>query len=216
MKKVKISLISLLLCSMLTGCGTMGTMGQSGTATSTQPTTQAGAGTTKGSSVLGNIISSVLNGIGTNQNALVGTWTYSKPCVQFESDNLLTKAGGAVMAEKVEKQLVSYYQKVGIKPGSCQFVFNKDKTMQYTIGSKTYKGTYEFHADNKTITITTQSGTNVSAYVTIVQNGLGLTFDVTKLLTFIQNSGAVSSQLGTISAIAQNYTGMKLGFEFVR
>lgn len=224
MKKSRQSLLILSICGLLSSCG-MGTMGQAGTA----PAQQQGqpgmgeilgailsGGSDEGSSVLGNIISTVTNGMGTTQNALVGSWTYSKPCVQFESDNLLSKAGGVVIAEKVENQLVTYYQKVGIKPGSCKFVFSKDNKLQYTIGSKTYTGTYAFNATNKTVTITTQSGNNVSAYVSIVQNGLGLTFDVSKLLTFIQSSAGASTQLGTISTIAQNYKGMKLGFEFVR
>lgn len=225
MRKVFLSIAAIIGCGLLTSCG----MGTTGTTTNTpQQTNQPTGGEILGAvankvlgnagqgSVLGEIISTFGGGILTSQSSLIGTWNYSQPCVQFESESLLAKAGGSIISQKVEAKLNEYYQKVGIKQGACKFVFAKDNTLQYTIGSKTLKGKYSFDSTKKIVTITTQSGANVSAYVSITGNNMGLTFDASKLLTLLNSAASATSQLSGLSSVASNYTGMKLGFEFTR
>lgn len=218
MKKISLSAMAFALCMSLTSCGSgssiLGDLANTpitSTGTAGSETTTSNAAANLGG-ILGDIISSVTGGALTNQNSLQGTWVYAKPCVQFESGDLLSQAGGSVMAEKIENTLTTYYEKAGIKAGSTTFVFNKDNSLQYTLGSKTYNGTYSFDATKKTVTVTTATGQNLTAYVSIVNKQMGLTFDVSNLLKLIQNSK--SSQLSNISTIAKNYKGMKLGFEF--
>lgn len=216
-------------CCMFTSCG-IGTTGgglvtpsQSGGAlpSGSQPQSTLGSdilgaviNQVGGSnSILSDIISTFGGGITTNQNTIVGTWTYTKPCVQFESESLLAKAGGSVAATKVEDKLTSIYQSAGIKKGSCTFVFNKDNTVKYSFGSKTYNGTYTFDASRKTISITGQSGVQATAYVSVAGNNMGLTFDASKLLTFIGSSSLLNSGL---AGLIGNYSGMKVGFELSR
>ena len=219
MKKVTYSIAVALCCGLLTSCG----FGTTGTAATDNSQQTVGAGdilgailtnSTGGSTAAstGNVLGDIISVFA--KNFLVGTWNYQKPCVQFESENLLAKAGGSIVSNKVEATLESYYQKVGIKPGACKFVFNKDNSLQYTIGSKTYKGSYSFDSNKKTLTITTALGNQVTAYVSIAGTTMGLTFDASKLLTLVNSASAVSSSLSSISAIASNYSGMKLGFEF--
>lgn len=225
MKKIILSVATIVCCGMLTSCG----MGMNGAADNSGNAGngsilgailtggQAGnAGAANTGSVLGNIISIFAGDVLTNQNTLVGTWSYTQPCVQFESESLLAKAGGAVIAEKAEATLATYYQKIGITPGSCKFTFNSNKTLQYTIGSRTAQGTYEFDSKKKTVTITTQLGQKITAYVSITGRSMGLTFDASKLLTLVSSASAASSSLSSIGAIAGNYSGMKLGFEFIK
>ena len=91
---------------------------------------------TKGSNVgnvLGNIISSVTGSATTTQANLVGTWSYNEPAVQFESKNLLTKAGGAAAATKVENKLASFYNMMGIRTGRVSFTFDKDGGVVYNL-----------------------------------------------------------------------------------
>ena len=230
MKKIILSIATVFATSMLTSCGGLGTLG---TGTDTASTTTSAASgsnasllgsilsgatgtsaTSTGTSLLGNIISTFASGITTNQSSLVGTWTYNKPCVQFESSNLLAQAGGSVMASSVESKLETYYQKVGIKQGACKFVFASDGTLTYTIGSTARTGSYTFDSTNKTVTIKTQAGQSIKAYVSISGSSMGLTFDASKLLTLISSASSVSSSLSSISSIASSFTGMKLGFEF--
>ena len=62
-------------------------------------------------------ISKVVNAItGTPETIdMTGTWTYSGSAVEFESDNLLMKAGGAAAATMAENKLNEQLSKVGIK-----------------------------------------------------------------------------------------------------
>lgn len=227
MKKSILSTATIIGCAMLTSCG-LGTAGiaynpqansVSKPTASTQTTGADMLGTVlnqaaSGSSILSNIISTFAPGITTNKNTIVGTWNYSKPCVQFESESFLAQAGGSVAATKTEEKLASIYQFAGIKPGACTFVFGTDDTVQYTIGGNTHTGKYSFDTANKTVTITTQAGLQVTSFVSIAGNNMGLTFDVSKLLAL---AGSASTMLnGTLATVIGNYKGMKLGFEFTK
>ena len=167
--------------------------------------------------VLGNILASVTGSVTTTQANLVGSWTYTEPSVQFESDNLLTQAGGSAAAAKVENQLVSIYKRVGITPGKLSFTFTKDGKVSYTVGSKTQTGTYVFDAKQKVITITTAGGRSINSYITISGANMSLCFDSSKVLSLFSAAGSLSnasSTLGSIGTIAQSYSGMKTGFKF--
>lgn len=165
--------------------------------------------------VLGNIIASVTGNATTTQASLVGTWTYMAPAVQFTSENLLTQAGGAAAAAKVEQKLVTYYKMVGITEGRVQFTFDNANNVTYSLGSHTYKGTYTFDASEKTVTITsTTTGLSVKAYVTVSGNQMSLCFDSTKVLSLFSS---VSKSFGsTVGSLAGNYSGMKTGFKFTK
>ena len=59
---------------------------------------------------------------------MTGTWSYTGSAIEFESDNLLQKAGGAVAATAAEKKLDEQLAKVGIKAGQMSFTFNATST----------------------------------------------------------------------------------------
>lgn len=84
-------------------------------------------------------ISKVVNAItGTPETIdMTGTWTYSGSAVEFESDNLLMKAGGAAAATMAENKLNEQLSKVGIKEGQMSFTFNADSTFTSTIKKET-------------------------------------------------------------------------------
>ena len=76
---------------------------------------------------------------------MTGTWTYSGSAVEFESDNLLMKAGGAAAATMAENKLNEQLSKVGIKEGQMSFTFNADSTFTSTVGKKKLNGTYSYN-----------------------------------------------------------------------
>ena len=167
------------------------------------------------------IIGSILGSFGntTNESTILGTWTYQEPAVQFSSDNLLAKAGGSIASAKVVEKLSPYYEKLGIKAGEMTVTINEDKTCSYTIGSKTYSGTYTFDESANTMTIKMSLLSLPTAYVSVSGSQLALTFDSTKILSLIQTAGAITgnnSNLSQISEIAQAYDGMKTGFLFTK
>ncbi len=56
---------------------------------------------------------------GKSTASMEGTWTYAGSAIEFESDNLLQKAGGAVAANAAENKLNEQLARVGIKEDKC-------------------------------------------------------------------------------------------------
>lgn len=165
-----------------------------------------------GTSVLGSLLDGLLGGRLTQRN-LIGTWTYQAPKVAFESENMLAKAGGALVANKIENKLNTYFSKVGIKQGVTTFVFKEDGTYQILTKGKTINtGTYTLNANAKTINMTGMLGlANINCSIGSSGNYVYLMFGADKLLNGA-SSVAAAIGTGTLSSILGNYDGMKLGF----
>lgn len=146
----------------------------------------------------------------------MGTWVYSKPAVQFESDNLLAKAGGSVASNSVVNKLEPYYKKVGITAGKFSVTLNSDQTCSYTLADKTYSGTYTYDSSKNTVSIKSSVLTFPTAYVSVSGSQMALTFESSKLLTFAQKVGSASANttVSQISQLSSLYDGMKTGFLF--
>lgn len=172
-----------------------------------------------GNSLLGNLLASITGNVTTTQANLIGTWTYTEPCVQFESENFLTQAGGSTAATNLEAKLATIYQKAGIQTGTMTFTFTNNGQVTYQIGKKQMSGTYVFDNATKTVTITgTNNQYSVKAYVTVSGNNMSLCFDTSKVLslftTFGNQYASTGSTWGNIANLAQNFSGMKTGFKF--
>lgn len=173
------------------------------------------------SSNAGSIINGILNnviGSGTFKQAdLCHTWKYSKPGCAFTSENLLAKAGGEIAASKVENKLEGYYKKFGFSSSNTYFTFNTDGTFSAKIDGKSWNGTYTF--DEKTHAIQLKGLLlSASGYATKTTNGISLLFDQKKLLNLIKALSAFkgSSTLSAVGSIANNYDGMRVGFEMTK
>lgn len=203
----------------------------SNTATSTSATSNAGSAvagilgavlggnsnssSSAGSSIINGILNNVI-GLGTfsKQDLCAHTWKYSKPGCAFTSENLLAKAGGELAANKVEEKLGEYYSKFGFSGSNTYFTFKTDGTFAAKIDGKSWQGNYTF--DEKTHAIQMKGLLlSMSGYATKTTNGISLLFDQTKLLNLIKTMGALkgSSTLSAIGTIANNYDGMRVGFE---
>lgn len=174
-----------------------------------------------GSSSAGSIINGILNnviGSGTFKQAdLCHTWKYSKPGCAFTSENLLAKAGGEIAANKIENQLEEYYKKFGFSSSNTYFTFNTDGTFSAKIDGKAWNGNYTF--DEKTHAIQMKGLLlSASGYATKTTNGISLLFDQKKLLNLIKALSAFksSSTLSAVGNIANNYDGMRIGFEMTK
>lgn len=173
------------------------------------------------SSNAGSIINGILNnviGSGTFKQAdLCHTWKYSKPGCAFTSENLLAKAGGEIAASKVENKLEGYYKKFGFSSSNTYFTFNTDGTFSAKIDGKAWNGTYTF--DEKTHAIQLKGLLlSASGYATKTTNGISLLFDQKKLLNLIKALSVFkgSSTLSAVGSIANNYDGMRVGFEMTK
>lgn len=168
-----------------------------------------------GSSIINGILNNVIgSGTFSKQDLCAHTWKYSKPGCAFTSENLLAKAGGEIAANKVEEKLSEYYSKFGFSGSNTYFTFNTDGTFTSKIDGKSWQGNYTF--DEKTHAIQMKGLLlSMSGYATKTTNGISLLFDQTKLLNLIKTMGALkgSSTLSAIGTIANNYDGMRVGFE---
>lgn len=181
-----------------------------------------GGNSNSSSSAGSNIINGILNnviGSGTfsKQDLCAHTWKYSKPGCAFTSENLLAKAGGEIAANKVEEKLGEYYSKFGFSGSNTYFTFKTDGTFAAKIDGKSWQGNYTF--DEKTHAIQMKGLLlSMSGYATKTTNGISLLFDQTKLLNLIKTMGALkgSSTLSAIGTIANNYDGMRVGFEMAK
>ena len=168
-----------------------------------------------GSSIINGILNNVIgSGTFSKQDLCAHTWKYSKPGCAFTSENLLAKAGGEIAANKVEEKLGEYYSKFGFSGSNTYFTFNTDGTFTSKIDGKSWQGNYTF--DEKTHAIQMKGLIlSMSGYATKTTNGISLLFDQKKLLNLIKTMGALkgSSTLSAIGTIANNYDGMRVGFE---
>ena len=171
-----------------------------------------------GSSIINGILNNVIgSGTFSKQDLCAHTWKYSKPGCAFTSENLLAKAGGEIAANKVEEKLGEYYSKFGFSGSNTYFTFKTDGTFAAKIDGKSWQGNYTF--DEKTHAIQMKGLLlSMSGYATKTTNGISLLFDQTKLLNLIKTMGALkgSSTLSAIGTIANDYDGMRVGFEMTK
>lgn len=166
-------------------------------------------------SVLSGVVKNVVGDKTTTASSIIGTWTYAGPECQFESDNLLAKAGGEVAAKEVEEKIQKVYEKVGMD--GCQYTFGEDGSYSCTVKGKTSSGTYTFDSDAKTVTMKSKLGIKTVAYVTVTGDDMSLVFNADKLMSVLKTitsaASSVNSTASTLSSIAGSYDGLRLGFE---
>ena len=171
-----------------------------------------------GSSIINGILNNVIgSGTFSKQDLCAHTWKYSKPGCAFTSENLLAKAGGEIAANKVEEKLGEYYSKFGFSGSNTYFTFKTDGTFAAKIDGKSWQGNYTF--DEKTHAIQMKGLLlSMSGYATKTANGISLLFDQKKLLNLIKTIGSLkgSSTLSALGTIANNYDGMRVGFEMTK
>ena len=175
----------------------------------------ANAGAQDLKSILSGVAKAVVGNKATTASSIIGTWTYSGPECQFESENLLAKAGGEVAAKEVEEKMTAVYNKVGMD--NIRYTFNEDGTYSYQMKKRTVTGTYVFDDAAKTITMTGKLGLKTVAYVTVTGNDMSMVFKADKLMSILKTiTGAASkvySTAATINSVAGAYDGLMLGFE---
>ena len=175
----------------------------------------ANAGAQDLKSILSGVAKAVVGNKATTASSIIGTWTYSGPECQFESENLLAKAGGEMAAKEVEEKMIAVYNKVGMN--NIRYTFNEDGTYSYQMKKRTVTGSYVFDDSAKTITMTGKLGLKTVAYVTLTGNDMSMVFKADKLMSILKTiTGAaskVNSTAATINSVAEAYDGLMLGFE---
>ena len=134
---------------------------------------------------------------------MTGTWSYTGSAIEFESDNLLQKAGGAVAATAAEKKLDEQLAKVGIKAGQMSFTFNADSTFSAKVGQKSMKGSYSYDASTQKVNLKFAKLIGMNAKVNATSTTMDLLFESDKLLKLITFLSSKSSN-STLKSIGSD------------
>jgi len=174
---------------------------------------------TKDNKTLSTVADVLIGTTAVKSTDIVGTWTYSQPAVAFESEDALTKVGGAAMSSKLESQLGKQLTKVGISQGKLKMTFNKDGSFSAELNKKTVNGKYTISGSTITLTKNDSSKTKVQGNIKLGTT-LQITFKADKLLTFAQQFGSIagksSSTLKTATTLLNKYKGLQLGMRFTK
>lgn len=167
------------------------------------------------SDMLSNIGKTIIGDKATTASTIKGTWKYAGPACEFESANLLAKAGGSAVSTKVETKVAPIMKTFGM----TGLVYTFDGNGNYTSKIKTHvtNGTYTFDSTKKTITFKPTIGKSYTAYVTVTGSSMSLVFSADKLMTTLQSISKASAGLGTatstINSLLKSYNGMRIGFK---
>ena len=176
-----------------------------------------------GNSTVGDVAADLLgNLLGTtavSDKSLVGTWTYTEPCVAFESENILTSVGTSVVSSKVEKSMQNGLTKVGFTSGKVVMTLKEDKTGTVTYNGKSAQINWAVDGANLKLSfpLIEQS---VAMNAKITGGELQLAMKADKLLTLLNaitsKASTVDSTLGTLNTLTKNVKGMYMGLKFTK
>lgn len=165
--------------------------------------------------ILSGVISNVVGDKATTESSFKGTWKYNAPACEFESDNLLAKAGGTAAADKIEKRVAPLLKSVGVN--GIVYTFDGDGNYTSKIKKRVTEGTYKFDSKAKTITFTPTIGMAYTAHVAVQGSTMTLMFEADKLMTTLKTISNATSKLSTtaalINTLMNSYSGMRVGFE---
>ncbi len=168
---------------------------------------------------LESIKSKVTNTLGVSSVPMIGKWNYVKPACVFESENLLKKAGGNVVATQVENKFKEYFNTVGIKAGKSYFNFKDDNTYSASLGFTKLSGKYTIDSNNNNICLTYGMGIGkLNGKIVKSRNNMKILFDADgflKLMKFL-STFTKDNSIEILAAMNDLYDGMLLGFDLVK
>ena len=176
---------------------------------------QAGEALENGS--VTNIIEGVLSTSNLEVKDLAGVWTSTGSAVAFQSEDLLSQAGGVAMASTLESKINPYFTKYGIV-GSV-ITIQTDGSFSMSLKKTTLKGKIVKGENNKFILSFEAFGKNnlgnVNLYIQKTSTSMDLMFDASKLKTILSSIASLSKKgLGnSLNTFLNSYNGICIGFK---
>jgi len=149
---------------------------------------------------------------------ITGIWVYEGVDVAFQSDNLLRKAGGTLMAGRIENSVDEQLKKLGFTEGATTFTFEQDGTFTHTTAGRTLRGSYEFDKTEETITLKYLNHIPLKTTLSGSGSHLSLLFEAGSFLSMAAFVGS-NSGIGagdTLSSLLKSYDGMMIGLKLRR
>ena len=163
------------------------------------------------------IIEGVLSTSNLEVKDLAGVWTSTGSAVAFQSEDLLSQAGGVAMASTLESKINPYFTKYGIV-GSV-ITIQTDGSFSMTLKKTTLKGKIVKGENNKFILSFEAFGKNnlgnVNLYIQKTSTSMDLMFDAPKLKTILSSIASLSKKgLGnSLNTFLNSYNGICIGFK---
>lgn len=149
---------------------------------------------------------------------ITGTWVYEGVDVEFQTKDLLKKAGGSIAASRMEKSINEQLNKLGFKPGLTVLKFEEDGTFTNTTSGKTLRGTYTMDKKAETITMNYLGHIPMTATLSGTTTKLSLLFPADGFLSIFTFLGSKSGipVLGSISSMLSSFDGMMVGMKLLK
>ena len=226
MKKIIATLSALVLIASVANAqnglgGLLGKIFGGGNQTETTAQDNGSTAASTAETLLGGLLGTVISQV--VPVSLPGTWTYCGIASAIETENTLTTLAASAYKEKLETKLDGYLQRIGIVPGVATITFNADNTFSIASQTKTIaSGTYTYDTKTKEIVMKlgkVYSYMTMEGTVTASTNGAQVLFDANKFLAFakkavkVVGTGKDNSTLNTVATLADQVTGLKLGFD---
>lgn len=168
-------------------------------------------------STLGSILGSILASDKVELSQLVGTWNYAGPAVGFQSDDVLKKIGGSAASAAIEKELETYYNKLGLN----NLVFTVDQNANFTMKAKliTLSGVISKGENGMFILNLKAFGSinvgTLEVYTTLSGNTLSMTCDAEKVVELVKKVMTMTnnSTLQGVLSLLEGYDGVTVGFK---
>ena len=84
---------------------------------------------------------------------LAGTWAYSKPACELESDDAAKKVGGSLVSSQIEAKLAELYAKAGISADRFSVTFNTDSSFVCQLKNRSIGGTFSVDGETGQISL---------------------------------------------------------------
>lgn len=170
--------------------------------------------------VLGNVIQGVFTKSDLSVYDICGQWTANGSAVNFQSDNLLKKAGGAAAAGVVENKINPYFEKLGLN--NAVMTIEADSTFTLKAKKLNLTGTLVSNGDG-TFTYNMKAFNkipigSVKAYVQKSGNNLDVMFDANKLMSLLSGVAKLTniSVAKTVVSLLDSYDGLCIGLSMTK
>lgn len=170
-------------------------------------------------SVLGSIFDAIMGNQPLQQERMIGQWSYKGTAVAFQSENLLKKAGGEVVATEVERKFDQSLQKIGVTSANTYFVFNQDSTYQAKVAGIKLAGKYTLQPQQRKVRLTYLMGlATLDADIALSNDRMQLLMEGDAMLRLMKTLSQFTdnSSVAVLGKMADMYDGLLLGFDLKR
>ena len=175
---------------------------------------------------IGNVLTNMAGAIYSGPVTLDGSYSYNGIAVSATSSEggILTNLAGTAVTSGIESKADEYLAKVGVKPGALRWTFNKaDNSFSLQLGSLSIPGTYKVGDGERTVTLNFGKSfnfLNMTGTLESTSGGARMLFTADKAMAFIKKlasvAGKASSQVSSISRLADGYDHYRIGFKLAK